>query len=111
MFFMISARIDGALDLDQYAAIGDGRSVGLDGSIDWWCVPDLDSPPLFDKILRDDVPEAGYFGLTPTDPNVLIARHYLPDSNVLETTFTTSNREGQGHGVAQLGPGGSLALE
>ena len=90
---MIPSRIDGVLDLDQYAALGDGRSValvGLDGSVDWWCVPDLDSPPLFDKILRDDVAEAGSFKLSPTDPNASVARRYLPDSNVLETTFTTS---------------------
>jgi len=90
---MIPSRIDGVLDLDQYAALGDGRSValvGLDGSVDWWCVPDLDSPPLFDKILRDDVAEAGYFKLAPTDPDASVTRWYLPDSNVLETTFATS---------------------
>jgi hypothetical protein len=37
------------LPLGQYAALGDGRSValvGANGSIDWWGVPNLDSPPL-----------------------------------------------------------------
>ena len=86
-------RIDGVLDLDQYAALGDGRSValvGLDGSIDWWCVPNLDSVPLFNQILRDGTPEAGFFKLAPTDPSFSVSRRYLPDSNVLETTFTTA---------------------
>ncbi len=86
-------RIGGVLDFDQYAALGDGRSValvGLDGSVDWWCVPNLDSPPLFDQILRDGTPEAGCFKLAPTDPEFSVSRRYLPDSNVLETTFTTS---------------------
>ena len=86
-------RVGGVLDLDQYAALGDGRSValvGLDGSIDWWCVPNLDSPPLFDQILRDDNPAAGRFQLAPTDPAFTVDRRYRPDSNVLETTFTTN---------------------
>ena len=85
-------RIAGVLDLDQYAALGDGRSValvGLDGSVDWWCVPNLDSPPLFDQILRDDNPAAGRFVLAPVDPEYTVTRRYRPDSNVLETTFTT----------------------
>jgi hypothetical protein len=45
---------EGYLPLEAYAALGDGRSVALtgwDGSIDWWCVPNMDSPPLFDRLL------------------------------------------------------------
>ena len=52
----------GWLALEQYAALGDGRSValvGLDGSIDWWCVPHMDSPPLFDRLLSPRT--GGYF--------------------------------------------------
>ena len=91
---MMLERIHGVLGLDQYAALGDGRSValvGLDGSVDWWCVPNLDSPPFFDKILRDDRPEAGFFALTPVDADFTVERRYLPNSNVLETKFTTAS--------------------
>ena len=45
----------GYLPLSDYAALGDGRGValsGADGGIDWWCVPNMDSPPLFDASLR-----------------------------------------------------------
>ncbi|MBW6530443.1 glycoside hydrolase family 15 protein [Sphingomonas sp. RRHST34] len=83
-------RLDGYLALEDYGALGDGRSValsGADGSIDWWCVPNLDSPPLFDRLL--DPEEGGRFVVTPTD-SFTVERRYRPDSNVLETVFTTA---------------------
>jgi GH15 family glucan-1,4-alpha-glucosidase len=70
--------------------VGDGRSialVGADGSIDWWCAPDMDSQPVFNR-LHD--PNDGRFSITPTDP-FRIERRYRPDSNVLETLFVTEN--------------------
>ena len=82
-------RTDGFLPLEQYGALGDGRSVaisGADGSIDWWCVPNLDSPPLFNRLL--DPEEGGYFALTPRGAFESVQR-YLPNSNVSETVFIT----------------------
>lgn len=84
------ARVDGVLPLEQYAALGDGRSValtGADGSIDWWCVPNMDSPPLFDRLL--DPADGGRFSVTPVD-SFTVERRYRPDSNVLEQVFTTA---------------------
>ena len=81
---------DGYLPLEGYGALGDGRSLalaGMDGSIDWWCVPNLDSPPLFDRLLDPDT--GGYFAITPSEP-CRIDRAYRTDSNVLETIFTTA---------------------
>jgi GH15 family glucan-1,4-alpha-glucosidase len=84
-------RIDGYLPLQHYAAVGDGRSValiGADGSLDWWCAPNLDSRPLFDRII--DGEKGGRFSITPIAP-YSVERQYRTDSNVLETVFVTAS--------------------
>lgn len=79
----------GCWPIQDYAALGDGRSVALiapDGSTDWWCVPNLDSPAMFDRLLQRD---GGAFVLRPEDA-FTAERHYRPDSNVLETRIETA---------------------
>lgn len=58
--------------------------VGLDGSIDWCCLPRFDSPSLFGALLDADV--GGRFRIAPEGPHTASQR-YLPDTNVLVTSF------------------------
>ena len=74
----------------HYGLIGDMSSaalVGTDGSVDWCCFPRFDSPSVFASILDTDV--GGRFRIAPADgpPG---EQAYLPHTNILETTFTTT---------------------
>ena len=91
-----ASRNDGYVDLRSYGAVGDGRTVALiaeDGSVDWLPIPDLDSVPVFARIL--DADGGGAIALSPVD-EFTVTRRYIPATNVLETTFTTDS------GVAKL---------
>ena len=60
--------------------------VGTDGSVDWCCFPRFDSPSVFAAILDQKI--GGYFRISPAGSGFESSQRYIPDTNILETTFT-----------------------
>ena len=83
--------------IEDYAVIGDLRTVALvgrDGSIDFMCFPDYDSPAIFVALL--DQGKGGRFLLAPRLEGAKHTQLYMPDSNVLLTRFLSAE------GVAEV---------
>src|SRR4051812_46166550 len=87
------------LPIEDYALIGDGETaalVGIDGSIDWLCVPRFDSAACFAALLGG--PEHGRWLIAPVAGDVSpdapglrgARRRYRDDTLILETEFETA---------------------
>ncbi|WP_312241518.1 glycoside hydrolase family 15 protein [Pantoea sp.] len=79
--------------IEEHGVIGDLRTCALianDGTISYFCWPELDSPSVFSALLDSD--EAGLFSLAPQWQNVRRQQLYLPDTNILQTRWL--GREG-----------------
>jgi len=77
--------------IGDYALLSDCHSAALvsrAGSIDWCCMPRLDSESLFGRLL--DWKRGGFCSIRPLDDDFQVERRYLERSLVLETTFTTA---------------------
>ena len=78
--------------IENYGIIGDLHSValvGMDGSIDWLCLPRFDSPSVFAAILDDE--KGGRFKIAPVSEGVTHKQLYRPNTNVLVTRFFTAD--------------------
>jgi GH15 family glucan-1,4-alpha-glucosidase len=77
----------GYLPIEDHGIIGDLHTAALagsDGTIDWLCLPDFDSPSVFCAIIDDE--KGGHFRLRPVQ-DFHSYQLYLPDTNVLLTRF------------------------
>lgn len=73
--------------ISDYGIIGNMISaalVGLDGAIDWCCLPRFDSPSIFAAILDDE--KGGRFQIKPQAP-AKSRQSYISATNVLQTMF------------------------
>lgn len=77
--------------IENYGIIGDLNTValiGLNGSIDFMCFPNFDSPSIFAAILDEE--KGGSFQLNPLFKEQKTKQLYLPDTNVLLTRFLSA---------------------
>ncbi len=83
--------------IENYGVIGNMRSialVGVNGSIDFLCYPNFDSPSVFAALLDDE--RGGCFRIQPQLRKRRVRQLYLPDTNILLTRFLAEE------GVAEL---------
>ena len=77
--------------IEDYAIIGDMQSaalVGIDGSVDWLCLPRFDSPACFAGLLGDD--RNGHWRIAPAAGPPRQRRTYQGDTLILETQWRTA---------------------
>ena len=77
------------LPIEDYGIVGNMRTcalIGVNGSVDWFCCPNFDSPSVFGGILDDQ--KGGYFKIAPVLEEAPVQKQvYWPASNVLITRF------------------------
>jgi GH15 family glucan-1,4-alpha-glucosidase len=79
--------------IEDYAIVGDcgtAALIGRNGSIDWLCWPRFDSRACFASLVG--TADNGRWLIAPCEEPQRVARRYLDDTLILETTFET--REG-----------------
>lgn len=82
--------------IENYGLIGNLHTaalVGLDGSIDWLCIPRFDSPSVFGALLDDQ--KGGRFRIFATGDNIRQKQHYWPNTNILVTRFMHADGIGE----------------
>jgi GH15 family glucan-1,4-alpha-glucosidase len=76
-----------AAQIQDYGIIGDCRSAALisrQGSLDWLCWPQFDSPAIFSGLLDPD--RGGHWRICPLKVRA-VRRQYVSETNILQTTF------------------------
>ncbi|MGN6169701.1 MAG: glycoside hydrolase family 15 protein [Solirubrobacteraceae bacterium] len=88
--------VDRYLPVAEHGLIGDLHTaalVGVDGTIDWYCCPNFDSPSVFAAIL--DRTRGGSWRIAPTGTDWTSKQLYFPDTTILITRFLSANGVGE----------------
>jgi GH15 family glucan-1,4-alpha-glucosidase len=78
--------------IEDYALISDCESSALvcrNGSIEWCCMPQMDSDSLFGRLLDSRL--GGHCSIAPSDPGARARRSYVEGTAVLRTEFETDS--------------------
>ncbi len=92
--------------VEDHGLIGNMRTVALvsrDGTIDWWCHPNFDSPSVFAALL--DEAKGGQFSIGPADESATTRQLYHPETNVLITRFLAPGGVGEVADFMPVGEG------
>ncbi|KFA48556.1 hypothetical protein S40293_00400 [Stachybotrys chartarum IBT 40293] len=83
------AQTGGYLPIEDYGMVGNMHTcalIGIDGSVDFMCWPDFDSPSVFGRLL--DKQKGGHFSIAPPANFVCTTKQqYLPSSCILHTRY------------------------
>ncbi|MGZ2409818.1 glycoside hydrolase family 15 protein [Rhizobium ruizarguesonis] len=82
--------------IENHGVIGDLATIALaatDGTLDFLCWPDFDSPTIFAALL--DPERGGMFQIAPELSDARVTQQYLPDTNVLLTRWMGDKASGE----------------
>jgi GH15 family glucan-1,4-alpha-glucosidase len=94
--------------IGDYGFLGDchtGALVSSAGSVDWLCLPRLDSGSYFGRLL--DRERGGWCAVTPADPAAAFSRRYLDGTLVLQTDMTAVGGRVRVTDCLTMRPGGA----
>lgn len=97
--------------IEDYALLSNCRTTALvsrEGSIDWLCLPRLDSPSTFAALLGDA--DHGRWEVRPTDPDATCTRRYDADTFVLITRWERGDDVVEVHDFMPIDPDPGVEL-
>ncbi|MFK4761931.1 glycoside hydrolase family 15 protein [Microbacterium sp. ZW T5_45] len=100
-----------AARIEDYALLSNCRTAAListAGSVDWLCLPRLDSPSVFGAILGDEA--HGRWQVRPQDPDAVATRRYDGDTFVLITRWETADAVAEVHDFMPIGLDPDVAI-
>lgn len=100
-----------ATRIEDYALLSNCRTAALvskTGSIDWLCLPRLDSASTFGALLGDE--SHGRWALRPADPDATVTRRYDRDTFVLITRWQSGDAIAEVHDFMPIEPDPSVDI-